>query len=64
MVGSAVLVTLPSRAERRSGIHIAMKERQKPSVRTHFWLGSSEGSEIGIIGRLKRRVRPCGMTGG
>lgn len=36
MVGRAVLVTVPSRAERRSGMHMAMKERQKPSDRVHL----------------------------
>lgn len=36
MVGSAVFVTLPSSAERRSGRQIAMKERQKPSDRFHL----------------------------
>ena len=36
IVGKAVLVTLPSRAESKSGIHIAINERQKPSERVHF----------------------------
>lgn len=36
MVGSAVFVMLPSSAERSSGMHMAMKDRQKPSDRVHF----------------------------
>ena len=36
MVGRAVLVTLPSRAERSSGMHIAINDRQKPSDRFHL----------------------------
>lgn len=57
MVGSAVLVTLPSSAESRSGTQMAIKERQKPSSRRHFRLGVSEGKE-GNVGRL----RPCGAS--
>ena len=35
-MGNAVLMMLPSSAERSSGMHIAMKDRQKPSDRVHF----------------------------
>jgi hypothetical protein len=52
MVGSAVLVTLPSRAERRRGMQMARKDRQKPGPRDHSCTGASDGSEGGRVGRL------------
>jgi hypothetical protein len=57
MVGRAVLVTLPSRAERSSGMHMAMKERQNPSDRFHLVEGVKEGRDGGKVGRLRRRER-------
>jgi hypothetical protein len=36
MVGSAVLTTLPSKAERRMGMQRPAKHRQKPTPLTHF----------------------------
>jgi hypothetical protein len=50
IVGSAVFVTLPSSAERRRGIHIAMKDRQKPGPRVHFWVGGMGAVEEGRAG--------------
>jgi hypothetical protein len=52
IVGSAVLVTLPSRAERRRGMQMAIKERQKPGPRFHVIEGVQDGSEGGRVGRL------------
>jgi hypothetical protein len=52
IVGSAVLVTLPSRAERRSGMQMAIKERQKIGPRFHVIEGVQDGSEGGRVGRL------------
>ena len=52
MVGSAVLVTLPSSADRSNGIQIAVKERQKPGPRTHFMEGVREGWDGGSGGRV------------
>jgi hypothetical protein len=55
IVGKAVLVTEPSRAESSNGMQRAMKERQKPNPRVHFSDGLSdeliEGIEAGIEGR-------------
>jgi hypothetical protein len=45
MVGKAVLVTLPSRAERRRGRHIAVNDRQKPRPLFHLIAGRAEGRE-------------------
>jgi hypothetical protein len=64
MVGNAVFVTLPSSAERSSGRHIAMKERQKPFVRVHFSSGVrelSEGGEVraGQIGQFFSDAMPA-----
>jgi hypothetical protein len=55
MVGRAVLVTLPSRAESSRGIHIETKDRQKPSLRAHGADVSDGGKESGRVGRLRRR---------
>lgn len=52
IVGSAVFVTLPSRAERRRGTQTAMKERQKPSSRLHLRLAVWDGKS-GRVGRLR-----------
>lgn len=62
MVGRAVLVTLPSSAERRSGMHIAVKERQNPSARVHLAEAVCEGMESWRVGRLGRFVRPAEET--
>jgi hypothetical protein len=56
IVGRAVFVTLPSRADNNSGRHMAMKERQNPSVRFQSSEGvpeTSEGEE-GKVGRLSQ----------
>jgi hypothetical protein len=47
-----VLVTLPSRAERRSGMQMAIKDRQKPGPRFHAIEGMQDRSEGGRVGRL------------
>ena len=52
MVGSAVLVMLPSRAESRRGMQMAMKERQKPRPLFHFCDGISPGGEGGSVAWL------------
>ena len=52
IVGSAVLVTLPSKADSRRGMQMAMKDRQKPAPRVHTCEGVSEGSEGGSFGRV------------
>jgi hypothetical protein len=57
IVGRAVLVTLPSRADRSSGMHMAMKERQNPSDRFHLVEGVNDGRDGGKVGRLRRRER-------
>lgn len=63
IVGSAVLVTLPSRADSKRGMHIATKDRQKPSSRLHFWLSVCEGNE-GNVGRLRARARASSLCVG
>ena len=45
IVGKAVFVTLPSRAESSNGKHIAMKDRQNPFVRVHFSEGVPDSSD-------------------
>lgn len=55
MVGRAVLVTLPSRADSKSGMQMAMKDRQNPAPRRHCCNDvskMSEGSGPGSVGRL------------
>jgi hypothetical protein len=52
MVGSAVLVTLPSSAESRSGMHMEIKERQNPVPRVHTCEGFRGGKESGGVGRI------------
>jgi hypothetical protein len=48
-------VTLPSRADSKSGMQMAMKDRQKPAPRRHCCKDvseMSEGSGPGSVGRL------------
>jgi hypothetical protein len=64
IVGSAVLVTLPSSAESRRGMQMAMKDRQKPVPRVHTCEGVSEGREGGSFGRVGFSSLEEGREGG
>ncbi|CAI6332068.1 unnamed protein product [Periconia digitata] len=64
IVGRAVLTTVPSRAESRSGRHIATNDGQNPAVRFHFWVVRDVLGSVSCFCASAQALAPSGGAGG